>query len=122
MSQAPILIVDDNPSHLKLMQLVIASHADIRTANSAKQALEVLKDYQPQVILMDIQLPDMDGFALTRKLKADPKYHNIIIIAVTAYAMEGDKQKALEAGCDGYVTKPIDVETFPAIIDEYLSR
>jgi CheY-like chemotaxis protein len=74
------------------------------------------------VILMDIQLPDVDGLVLTRRLKADPTTHGIVVIAVTAYAMKGYQQRALAAGCDGYVTKPIDTRALPAAIAQHLAN
>ena len=69
---------------------------------------------------MDIQLPGMDGLEITRQLRSDLKYKNVVILAITAYAMRGDEEKALSAGCDGYISKPIDTRTLPALIDKYL--
>jgi CheY-like chemotaxis protein len=70
---------------------------------------------------MDIQLPGMDGLALTRRIKADPRSSKVVVVALTAYAMRGDKEKAIAAGCDGYVAKPIDTDTLPATIAEYMA-
>jgi CheY-like chemotaxis protein len=70
---------------------------------------------------MDLQLPGMDGLELTRRLKADPAYRDIVIVAVTASAMKGDEQRAMDAGCDGYVTKPIDTRSMPALVERYLA-
>jgi CheY-like chemotaxis protein len=121
MSGDPILIVDDNPLNLKLARVLLLSEGfDVRTAVDAEQALTVLETFQPRLILMDIQLPGMDGLALTRLLKADPKRKDTVILALTAYAMKGDEEKAREAGCDGYVTKPIDVQTLPTLIRKHL--
>ena len=104
-----ILIVDDNPVNLKLAADVLESASfAIDRAIDAEQAQRVLSDTLPDLILMDIALPGMDGLTLTRKLKADPKFENIPIIALTASAMKGDDRKALEAGCTSYITKPID--------------
>src|SRR5215470_14805989 len=109
MSGDPILIVDDNPTNLKLMRVLLGKEDyEIRTAETAEEALGLLDSFQPKLILMDIQLPGMDGLELTRRLKASPKTHNVIILAVTSYAMKTDQERALAAGCDGYVTKPID--------------
>lgn len=117
----PILIIDDHPLNLKLAKVLLASEGyEIRTAINAEEALTVLETFQPKLILMDIQLPGVDGLTLTKKLKADPRYQNIIIIAISAYAMKGDKERAFAAGCDGYITKPIDTKTFPVIIAGYL--
>lgn len=117
-----ILIVDDNPTNLKLLRVVLAAEGyDVMTANDAEEALRQLATARPRLILMDIQLPGIDGLELTRRLKADPAHTGIRIVALTAYAMKGDEEKARAAGCDGYVTKPIDVEALPRIVREYLT-
>ena len=118
-----ILIVDDNPINLKLVKVLLSIEGyQIYTAGDAKEAKDVLSRTQPKLILMDIQLPGIDGLELTRQLKRDPKYKDIIILAITAYAMKGDKEKALAAGCDGYIAKPIDTETFPKVIADFISQ
>jgi two-component system cell cycle response regulator len=89
-------------------------------AAHATEALEVLEAFMPRLILMDLQLPGMDGLELTRRLKADARTRDICIVAVTAYAMKGDEQRVREAGCDGYVTKPIDTRLLPQTIAGYL--
>jgi CheY-like chemotaxis protein len=114
---ARVLIVDDNPTNLKLVAyLVRANGYDVDTAGDAEAALAAIAANRPDVILMDLQLPGIDGLELTRRLKADPATKDISIIAVTAYAMKGDEEKALEAGCDDYVTKPIDTRALPELI------
>ena len=123
MPGGPVLIVDDNPQNLKLARLVLATEGyDVRTAIDAEQALRVLEEFMPRVILMDLQLPGMDGLELTRLLKADPARRSIQIIALTAYAMKGDDAKALAAGCDGYITKPIDADHLTAMVAEFMNR
>jgi CheY-like chemotaxis protein len=123
MANEPILIVDDNPVNMKLIRiLLIGEGYDARTASDAVEALEVLKEFSPRLILMDIQLPGMDGLELTRRLKADPVTRDIKILGLTAYAMKGDEEKILAAGCDGYVSKPIDTRTLPELILHYLER
>ncbi len=123
MAGEPILIVDDNPLNLKLVRVVLARAGyDVRTASDATEALAVLERFRPRLILMDLQLPGMDGLELTRRLKADPATRDTVILAVTAYAMKGDDQKALAAGCDGYVAKPIDTRTLPGFVADHLSR
>jgi CheY-like chemotaxis protein len=118
-----ILIVDDNATNLKLVAyLMRANGYDVDTALDAEAALEALRTHRPDVILMDIQLPGIDGLELTRRLKADPATRDIVIIAVTAYAMKGDQDKALAAGCDDYITKPIDTRTLPETIAGHLAR
>ena len=117
MAGEPILIVDDNPANLKLARLLFESEGhEARTAVDAEQALKLLETFHPRVILMDIQLPGMDGLELTRRLKEDPKTSDMVIVALTAYAMRGDEERARAAGCDGYVAKPIDVNTLPGVI------
>jgi len=119
----PILIVDDNPVNLKLARVLLTSEGyAVRTAQDAAEALALLAAFRPRLILMDIQLPGMDGLELTRRLKADPATRDILILAMTAYAMKGDDEKALAAGCDGYVTKPIDTRAVPSAIAAYLER
>lgn len=123
MARERILIVDDNPQNLKLSRILLSSEGYlVRTAVDAEQALEVLQSFSPRLILMDIQLPGMDGLELTRRLKADPARRQIVVIALTAYAMKGDDEKARAAGCDGYIAKPIDVEALPRQLAEHLAR
>ena len=119
----PILIVDDNAVNLKLLRITLAvAGYDVQTAIDAEQAMSVLASFRPRLILMDIQLPGMDGLELTRRLKADPSTRDAIVLAVTAYAMKGDEQRALAAGCDGYVTKPIDTRTLAGTIARSLEQ
>jgi CheY-like chemotaxis protein len=119
---APILIVDDNVSNTKLLAFVLTAKGYlVRTAANADEALAVLREFQPRLILMDIQLPGVDGLTLTRQLKADPRTSGIPIIAATAYAMKGDEARVRAAGCDGYITKPIDTRRLPQEIERYLA-
>jgi two-component system cell cycle response regulator DivK len=118
----PILVVDDNPSNTKLLAFILTARGyDVRTAADADEALALLREFRPRLILMDLQLPGMDGLTLTRQLKADPATREIIIIAATAYAMKGDEERARAAGCDGYVTKPIDTRQLPIVIARLLA-
>jgi CheY-like chemotaxis protein len=118
-----ILIVDDNAVNLKLLRLTLSvAGYEIRTAIDAEQATAVLTTFRPRLILMDIQLPGMDGLELTRRLKADPSTCGAIVLAVTAYAMKGDEERARAAGCDGYVTKPIDTRTLATTVAQHLQR
>jgi CheY-like chemotaxis protein len=117
-----ILIVDDNATNLKLVAyLMKANGYTVDTALDAESAIEAIRVNRPDVILMDIQLPGIDGLELTRRLKADPGTREIVIVAVTAYAMKGDQAKALEAGCDDYITKPIDTRSLPETIARHLA-
>lgn len=117
----PILIVDDNLINLKLVRvLLVLEGYDVYTATDAGEAMEVLAKIRPSLILMDIQLPGLDGLALTRRLKSDQATKDIVILAITAYAMKRDEEKALEAGCDGYVPKPVNTRTLPAVVAGHL--
>ncbi len=118
----PILVVDDSPLNLKLTRLVLANAGfEVRTAMDSTEALAVLKTFRPRLILMDLQLPGMDGLELTRVLKADPAMKSVIVIALTAYAMKGDEERARQAGCDGYISKPVDTRRLAAAVRGFLS-
>lgn len=113
----PILIVDDNPLNLKLTRILLASEGyEVRTAVNAEEMAAALQSFRPRLILMDIQLPGIDGLDLTRRLKQDPATRDVPVVALTAYAMKGDEQRALDAGCDGYIAKPIDTRSLPDLI------
>ena len=117
------MVVDDNAANSKLARVLLEGEGyQVRTAVDAEDALRVLAEYSPRLILMDIQLPGMDGLELTRRLKADARTRDILIVALTAYAMKGDDERSLSAGCDAYVSKPIDVETLPQTIARLLER
>lgn len=121
--KAPILVVDDHPGNSKLLTFILESQGyDVRSAVDAVDALRVLAEFKPRLILMDLQLPGMSGLELTAKLRADPKHQKVVIIAVTASAMKGDEEKAVEAGCDGYVTKPVDTRTLPRVVASFLGN
>lgn len=123
MTGARILIVDDNRTNLKLVAYVVKSHGyEVDTALEADGAVEKIREFAPVLILMDLQMPGVDGLELTRRLKRDPSTKHIIVVAVTAYAMKGDQDKALAAGCDDYVTKPIDTRGLPDLIERHLAR
>ncbi len=117
------LVVDDNPINLVLACAVLEheGHTVLRAADGAS-ALEVIQETTPDMILMDIQMPGMDGLTLTRQLKADPKYRYIPIVALSAHAMMGDAEKGLEAGCDGYITKPFETRILNAQLLEIYQR
>jgi two-component system cell cycle response regulator DivK len=113
-----VLIIEDLPVNMLLMVAILerAGHRSIE-AETAAQGIALARAQRPDVILMDIQLPDMDGLAATRILKADPELQHIPVIAVTAFAMKGDEDAVRAAGCDGYVTKPIRYQEFLADLD-----
>jgi len=119
---ATILIVDDNPTNLKLAADVLEFEGyTIARARDAEEARQVLKHTQPNLILMDLQMAGMDGLALTRLLKANLSYQHIPVVALTAFAMKGDEDKAREAGCHSYIIKPIETRKFPGQIAEILA-
>ena len=123
MSRGTILVVDDHPANLKLCKVMLAVDGyEVHTAADAEEALVLLGTVHPGLILMDLQLPGLDGLELTRRLKADPATRDIVVVALTAYAMKGDEQKALDAGCDGYVAKPIDTRLLAATVERYLAQ
>jgi CheY-like chemotaxis protein len=123
MAQQCILVIDDNPVNAKLAGFLLqAAGYEVTTAEDATEALARIAQRRPQLILMDLQLPGMDGLTLTRQLKADPQLAAIPIVALTASATKGDEEKALDAGCDGYIAKPIDTRAFAAQVAAYLAR
>ncbi len=123
MAAEPILIVDDTPVNLKLTRILLVNEGyKVLTAASAEEALELLRSFHPSLVLADIQLPGMDGLEFTRRVKLDAATRDIMVIALTAFATKGDEQKAIDAGCDGYITKPIDTRSLGARIRGYLDR
>ena len=113
MDSKKILLVEDNPVNRRLAVFLLRSQGyEVREATTAQEALELLEKERADLIVMDIQLPGMDGLEVTRRIKAHPATADIPVIAVTSYAMKGDREKALAAGCVGYVTKPIDKNIF----------
>jgi len=122
MANEPILIVDDNPVNMKLASFLLSKRGyQVKTALSAAVALETLRTFLPRLVLLDLQMPDMDGFELARRLKADARTRHIVLVAVSAYAMKGDEARALAAGCNGYIAKPIDTRSFAGAIEHYLA-
>ena len=123
MREKSVLIVDDNPMNMKLVRVLLTSEGyDVRTAGDALEAMAILEQWHPRLILMDIQLPGIDGLELTRQLKSNPVTEQIIIIGLTAYAMKGDEERILAAGCDGYIAKPINTRTLPRLIETLIER
>ena len=123
MAGEPILIVDDTPVNLKLTRILLVNEGyQVLTAGSAEEALDLLRDHHPHLVLADIQLPGMDGLEFTRRVKKDESTRDILVVALTAFAMKGDEQKAIDAGCDGYITKPIDTRALGDRIRGYLKR
>ena len=118
-----ILVVEDNAQNRILMRQILTPHGyDVLEASDGLTGLEKARVHMPALILLDIQMPVMDGFAVIRELRNDPALKQIKVIAVTSFAMKGDREKALQAGFDEYVTKPINTRTFPELVKQVLSR
>lgn len=123
MTGKSILLVDDSVDNLKLTRFLLGREGfDVRTAENAEQALTALEKHIPSLILMDIQLPGMDGLQLTRHLRRDVSLNGVPIVAFTASAIKGDEEIARASGCDGYVTKPIDTRTLGNQVREFMNQ
>lgn len=124
MSERKILVVEDNDMNMQLVEFLLEEGGySIVKASSGEEALAITRSDENgslDLILMDIHLPGMDGLSVVRAMKSDARTARIPILALTAHAMRGDKDRFLEAGCDGYISKPIDVKTFLAAIEQYL--
>ena len=116
-----ILVVEDNPLNLELVRALLEKLGYVVIdSGTAEEGIERAKAEQPQLILMDINLPGTDGLTATTLLKAEPTTRHIPVVALTAHAMKGDDERVQTAGCDGYMTKPIDTRTFPALVASFL--
>ena len=122
-NKGTILYVEDNPDNRLLVERILLSEDySLLDATDAGEALSGLKTAHPDLILMDINMPDMDGYTLTAKIKSLPGFERVPILAVTANVMRGDKEKTLEAGCDGYIQKPLDIDQLTREIEKFISR
>ncbi len=120
-SPAMILIVEDNEANRLLAGAVLEREGyRVEMAGNAEEALQKLANASPALILMDVQMPGMDGLTLTRRLKGDARTAAIPVVALTALAMMGDRERTLEAGCSGYISKPINTRTFASEVSKYL--
>jgi two-component system cell cycle response regulator DivK len=118
-----ILYVEDNPENrLLVRRILMAEGFEVSEAESAAKAVEVINSQCPDLILMDINMPEMDGYTLTARLRENPRLDGVPIIALTANVMKGDRERTLEAGCDGYIQKPIDVDLLPQQIERFLKE
>jgi two-component system cell cycle response regulator DivK len=116
-----ILYVEDNFDNRSLVRRVLEAEGyQLMEAPNAEAALSLLEKGNPDLILMDINMPDMDGYTLTAKIRAMPAHTRVPIVAVTANVMRGDREKSLEAGCDGYIQKPIDIDNLPHQIERFM--
>ena len=118
-----ILVVEDNEQNRILMRQILTYHGyEVLEAADGLTGLEMARAHMPALILLDIQMPVMNGFMVIRELRNNPELRKIKVIAVTSFAMKGDREKALQAGFDEYVTKPIDTRKFPELVKQVLSR
>jgi len=116
-----ILIVEDSPLNMKLLEMVLrAKSYTLLKATDGEEALDIAVREQPDLIIMDIQLPKMNGLEVARRLRETPAFSHTPIIAITAYAMKGDKERVIESGCDAYLSKPINTRELPEVIAEML--
>ena len=123
MSTDKVLVIEDNHMNQVLIKdLLKLEGFQVALAENAEQGIKMAREFLPQLILMDIQLPGMDGLSATKIIAADPELHTIPVVALTSYAMTGDEDKAKQAGCCGYITKPIDTRSFGETIAEFLDR
>jgi CheY-like chemotaxis protein len=123
MADKRILLVEDNPMNRRVAEFLLKAQGYIvYEAKDGQEAYDLAKKHLPDLILMDLQLPGVDGFATTRAIKQNASTQNIPIVALSAYAMSGDADRAIEAGCDGYITKPIDPDEFPKTVASFLER
>ena len=121
MAGETILVVEDNAVNRRLAEFLLRSQGyRVREAKTAREAFDLLRAERPDLILMDVQLPRMDGLEATRKLKENPATRDIPVIAVTSYAMKGDRERALAAGCVDYITKPLDKTSFVQLVNSYV--
>ncbi len=117
-----ILYVEDNVDNRVLVRrILMAEGYKVLEAQDAHEALQVVQGQKPDLILMDINMPEIDGYTLTSRFKGTPGLESVPIIAVTANVMRGDKERSFEAGCDGYIQKPIDVDQLPNQVKRFLN-
>ena len=116
-----ILVIEDNEQNLYLVRYILEQkNYEVYAALDGKSGIEMAASLKPDMILLDIQLPGMDGYAVARNLRQNPDLAETPIVAVTSYAMQGDREKVMEAGCNGYIEKPIDPDTFISKIEQHL--
>ena len=121
--QSTILYVEDNPENRMLVRRILfAEGYALIEARDADEALNILSSKHPDLILMDINMPGVDGYTLTSHIKSMPGFANVPIVAITANVMRGDREKTLQAGCDGYIQKPIDIDQLTREIERFLAR
>lgn len=120
--KARVLVIEDNEQNLYLITFILEHHGyEVIQARDGKAGIQIAKEARPDLILLDIQLPEMDGYAVATLLREDSDFDHVPVIAVTSYAMVGDREKAIEAGCTGYLEKPINPDTVASELEKYLA-
>ncbi len=123
MTPAPILLIEDNEQNRYLVTFLLEKHGyAVVSAMDGRRGLDLAATMTPSVVLLDIQLPTMDGYTIAKALRRMPHLDAVPVVAVTSYAMPGDREKAIEAGCTGYIEKPINPETFVAEVEAFITR
>ena len=123
MTAGRVLIVEDNPVNLRLAQFLLEKRGfSVRKAGNGAECLAEMARELPDVVLMDIQLPGEDGLAVTRKIRSDARLAGVVVVALTAHAMAGDRERILGAGCDGYIAKPVDPQNLAGEVSHYLQQ
>jgi two-component system cell cycle response regulator DivK len=119
--KSSILVIEDNEQNRYLVTFILESHGyRVIQATNGREGIELAEQAEPALILLDIQLPGMDGYAVARELRSNPGFDEVPIVAVTSYAMTGDREQILASGCNGYIEKPIDPETFMDDVEQHL--
>ena len=120
---ATILYVEDDMANRILVQRILTAEGhEVIQASNAEEALRTLETHTPDLILMDINMPEVDGFTLTQHIKNTPQWAHIPVVALTANVMKGDRERVLQAGCDGYIQKPLDVDALPRQVARFLKK
>jgi len=123
MGIARILVIEDNPDNLELVKFILEQAGyDVVGIPDGKKGLAWLVDNRPDLILLDMSLPEIDGWKLSRQIKDDPRTQGITVVALTAHTLPGDRKRAMDAGCDGFISKPLDVPNFAATVAGYLPK
>lgn len=123
MSNGTVMYVEDNlENRILVRRVLMAEGYDVLEAGSAQEALQILQEQVPDIILVDINMPEVDGYTLTRTIRSMPGLANVPIIALTANVLRGDREKSLEAGCDGYIQKPVDIDILPIQVERYIRK
>ncbi|MDR3573207.1 MAG: response regulator [Anaerolineaceae bacterium] len=123
MSSGHILVIEDNLDNLELVSFLLERGGfQIIKATDGRSGLEIARSTQPDLILMDLTIPEIDGWHLAQQLKQDPATVNIPLLAMTAHILPGDRKKAMDSGCDGYITKPLDIPNLIPTLEKYIKR